>query len=990
MATLTVEEKAIIQESPINRRKLDWYREEFAAKCIPPHTPASSVVFADIVSSAAKDKDIYEFILDILGSLAVFPAARRLPSHNSPLGTLGADIRDFFDRFKDVEQLNKELVAEVLKACICSKPDDDDESIWVAAYELVSRPIAPEPQIMSSSPVLVKDGTLRDLRGDWTRDYFPGSLEVLQKLVRNRNMKVYYSKALVFLQSSGVGKSRLADAFGETCLMISFNLRRDGTIGYPPADIEILDFMQQRPSSSCSTILHQSPQKNQDPEYPKIRGQYIWNHSIVVSLLRAGFEYLDEWVQEQKQAGMSLRELAEARHRIMAPIKTGPWNARSTERIKYCGSVVTKATIYLNDLVRNETWRGIFNKDGKSDIRRRLLDSVFLDDLKRAVQVLLQNLPGSQQEDGAPSLVAVFDEASSLLFHGNSDKLNTGLYVALNRIFSCLRDYNLWFFVLSTESQVEKLLPPEQIDEDNRDASSREALGTNSKVPLKIFPPFLALQLDVEDRRLMMFEKSREEELSKAMTEFSTLQHMRVFGRPLWFAYTDLDKMMQVAAKKLIGGKEGPYDPKNVDQVFATLSFRISLDLCLENPRSLALAQVAVNYHMRILMAIHQDIEALDTFTPSEPILSEAAIRYLCEPKTGRKEGSEESDKYEGNVHKMRWSASIKTLAQKLLQGGLIAKGTKGELYSRLILILARDCVHLDSGLHLKPTSPFTVREFLVALYSDKYHESICAIEPRVLNALMNFNHFTTTDENLHLNNTAELCHDLLRRSAALQLAPNQPLYDHLIPVYFSTADEVFKPPKCGVIVVQVKNKEKDSIIPSHIFNERFDIVRLETELLKADPSSIPRARKQRKKKMAKGSGSAEPPPPPPKPKYFSLGGMNPILLLVLDLGISKHTFHVQVSRSRPDRAVDPCIWAIHSKGHGASIFRCIETIGCRDACKLFFASAVPRSSEHDELARRNKIFYRLDREFRYKTGQEERVEGGNADQDKDVLMADV
>jgi hypothetical protein len=42
------------------------------------------------------------------------------------LETLGADIHDFFDRFKDVEQLNKELVAEVIKACICSKPDDDE------------------------------------------------------------------------------------------------------------------------------------------------------------------------------------------------------------------------------------------------------------------------------------------------------------------------------------------------------------------------------------------------------------------------------------------------------------------------------------------------------------------------------------------------------------------------------------------------------------------------------------------------------------------------------------------------------------------------------------------------------------------------------------------------------------------------------------------------------------------------------------------------
>jgi hypothetical protein len=55
MVTLTAEEKAIIQKYPIGR-KLDGYREEFVAKFIPPHTPASSVLFADIVSLAAKDE----------------------------------------------------------------------------------------------------------------------------------------------------------------------------------------------------------------------------------------------------------------------------------------------------------------------------------------------------------------------------------------------------------------------------------------------------------------------------------------------------------------------------------------------------------------------------------------------------------------------------------------------------------------------------------------------------------------------------------------------------------------------------------------------------------------------------------------------------------------------------------------------------------------------------------------------------------------------
>ncbi|KAI9760436.1 MAG: hypothetical protein M1840_002414 [Geoglossum simile] len=982
MATLTVEEKATIQNNPIGQW-LDSAKKEFLARFASLGTPTSSAFFADIINSAAS-KDVFEYFLDLMTFTGGLAAARKLPSHVSPQGTLRMDISDLSTRFGDMEQLDKRLVAGALEAIICHK-SGDDEFVWVAIYDLVSCPIAPESRIISSSPLLATDNTLDDIRGDWTRKYFPESLELLQSLVLDCKMEEYYSKTLVFLQSSGAGKSRLADAFGETCLMISFNLRREGTIGYPPADTEIRDFLQRQPAGNYSAILRQSPQKDRNSEYPINREHYIWDHSIVVSLLRASFEYLGEWVREQ--GGMSLKDLAKARHYIMAPIETESWSARSPKRVEYCRSVVQKAEIYLGGLVQSQTWRKIFNKDKKSDIRRKLLESTHLDGLKHAVQTLLQNLP-EPQGPRMPSWVTVFDEASTLLFYGDSDKPNPGLYVALNRIFSCLRDYNLWFFVLSTESQIEKLLPPEQITEDNRDGSAREALGTNSKAPLKIFPPFVALQLDVEDRRLMMFKSTREKELSKAMAKFSTLEHMRLFGRPLWFAYKDMDKMVQVAAKKLIGGKEGPYDSKNVDQVFAVLSFRISLDLCLENPRALALAGTAVNYHMRILMAVHQDIEALDTFTPSEPVLSEAAIRYLCQPKmvdSRRKVGSEESEKYEGNVHKTRWSGSIRTLTQKLLQDGLIHKGTKGELFSRLILILARDCVHLDAGLQLKPTSPFTVREFLIALYPDKYHESISAIEPRVLNALMNFTHFTSTDENLHLHSTAELCHDLLRRSAALQLALNQPSYDHLIPIYFGSADEIFTPSKCGVIVVQVKNKNKSTTVPPHIFNEGFDIVTPGTELPGAGSCSVPRTRDGKRKQRKRKSKSAG--PPFHKPKYFSLGGTNPILLLLFDLGISKPDFRVQVSRSRKNSAADPYIWAIHSKGHRESTFRCIETIGCTEACALFFASAVPQSSRHDELARRNQIFYRLDREFRYKTQQEE---GQVSDQDGDVAMVDV
>src|SRR5205085_143348 len=105
------------------------------------------------------------------------------------------------------------------------------------------------------------------------------------------------------------------------------------------------------------------------------------------------------------------------------------------------------------------------------------------------------------------------------------------------------------------------------------------------------FPPFLALQLDVEDRRKMLNQESMDSELCKPMCRFSEPKHMAMFGRPLWFAYDDVE-MGSLAKLKLIGGKQNKeYDAEDVHHVFAALSFRLSLDVCLHNPRTLTLTR---------------------------------------------------------------------------------------------------------------------------------------------------------------------------------------------------------------------------------------------------------------------------------------------------------------------------------------------------------------------------------------------------------------
>ncbi|KAI9768753.1 MAG: hypothetical protein M1839_003968 [Geoglossum umbratile] len=81
-----------------------------------------------------------------------------------------------------------------------------------------------------------------------------------------------------------------------------------------------------------------------------------------------------------------------------------------------------------------------------------------------------------------------------------------------------LRERDAGFFVLSAQSQVERLLPRGRVNPDDRDAPPRLSLGSVAgEATLKIFPPFVALRLDVKDRRAMRSEEPGQEELSKEM-----------------------------------------------------------------------------------------------------------------------------------------------------------------------------------------------------------------------------------------------------------------------------------------------------------------------------------------------------------------------------------------------------------------------------------------------------------------------------------------
>jgi hypothetical protein len=198
------------------------------------------------------------------------------------------------------------------------------------------------------------------------------------------------------------------------------------------------------------------------------------------------------------------------------------------------------------------------------------------------------------------------------------------------------------------------------------------------------------------------------------------------------------------------------------------------------------------------------------------------------------------------------WTTSIKTLTGELLQQRLVAKGIKGELFSHLIMILTRDQIISDriqafeegnqaskeedlasEEQYSEFNSTFTVYEFLGSLFAEKHHPLMRRIQEQILKAKLNFNYLSP-------GIFPDLCHDLLRRSAAFQLCENQATYDQLIPIYFGDGQKSFDPSQCGAILIQNKN-QKRATTPYSIFKEHF---------VNPSPSKRPKTQKSPKESI--------------------------------------------------------------------------------------------------------------------------------------------
>jgi len=183
--------------------------------------------------------------------------------------------------------VNIEAVGTLLEHVIEQR--DNEELMWSAVYELFTP--ATQPRSKGISPRLLNSPILHDLHSDWNGKFFNDPLIGLRQQMRDYTSDGrYYAKTLVFVQSSGMGKSRLVDTLGTTCPMINFIIR-DDSVGYPPTDDQIQTFMRQPIPNDIFISIFNSPSRMGVGDSAKYaRAAIVWNHSVMFGILQASFE----------------------------------------------------------------------------------------------------------------------------------------------------------------------------------------------------------------------------------------------------------------------------------------------------------------------------------------------------------------------------------------------------------------------------------------------------------------------------------------------------------------------------------------------------------------------------------------------------------------------------------------------------------------------------------------------------------------------------
>lgn len=249
----------------------------------------------------------------------------------------------------------------------------------------------------------------------------------------------------------------------------------------------------------------------------------------------------------------------------------------------------------------------------------------------------------------------------------------------------------------------------------------------------------------------------------------------------------------------------------NDSWLIALLNIRIQLSstACRELPLSEEEKQIAS--HLRTVFCIPNHREYIYSGHPSEPLVAEAAAQLIRIPENIR-------DVLQGLAH----------ILKAYTEG---EKGSRGELFSRLLLTAAHDRAALEqwkanTDTPLQFTRPIKVIDFLKALISEEYHTAVLECLPEIhqaqdillkdafKNAYISFTHFIKAEDN-SVTNTS-IAWQALVRSVAIQCCKTQENIDIVIPIVFSSEGPdkaMLEENNVSAILIQVKNRKTPEMV---------------------------------------------------------------------------------------------------------------------------------------------------------------------------------
>ena len=628
--------------------------------------------------------------------------------------------------------------------------------------------IPPEEMEDKTSSVGDSDDLLVHLEQAFTAPFYGSAPDNLHRFVQAKQEQLskfseqqclpYYSLSLPIVQSSGTGKTRMVIELGKKHPLLYLCLRKPRELsskqGFPLGDDPVARHLEM----VTATVGNSTSQGS--------RG--------LVDLFSAAF--IGAWLHV---AANKLEAQSSLRDRVS--LQQGSWldlgdrqarNSFFREVLSYASELRASFADEAQYLATTE--RGHQDQPEGTLVHTRLdfyhcVGEHFLRrPTERYAEILLE-IYG--QTDQVLTAYVAIDECVELIKSYGSRRVD--LLTAVRRAWRYVDELHprvkFWLLLLSTNSGVAELAKPIVLAQSFREVESTPT------------PVFVATGFD-----LMC---ARQEALHKAI-DASQLQHIRCYGRPLWFHQRK--KFWTNAEAKLLGGSQ--MKTSNNNQLFNVLASRFAMQLVNAHHNesgglTASLAVPSVDKHMRILRQVTEE-RTLMVVAFSEPVLALVANNVMI------------TDKDQQAYRSILQFSRDQLFLSKDLRENL---GSYGELFARILLSSAWDapkyvecqnklleermeclCKPMDLQTWLKGIVTLTQPEE-EALAKRLNHTCSGARQ-----AWINFTHFDHLEDSID-SITPHFLWYCWKRGVAIQTEHSQDGIDGIIPVFLGPLDEAFE-----------------------------------------------------------------------------------------------------------------------------------------------------------------------------------------------------